>query len=1064
MRKWKRWIGAFLVAAVLTAAVPVGTFTARAANTAYAVEGGNLYFDPATGAIVDCDTSVTKAVIPGAIDGVPVTSIAGKAFYRCRLLTSLTVPESVTSVERSAFYECNALTSLELPGVTYIGLLAFENCYNLASITVGGSEVYVDGGAFRYCSGLADVVFSGTVTFLGNYAFDGCSSLEEFRVTGSDLAIGNYTFDDCNALKKVELSGVVKSIGNGAFWYCSSLADINLPEGLVSIGEIAFDGCSKLTEFYLPASLTTLGNSALRSGSGLRKITVAPGSKSFSTDEYGVLYNYDKTELVYYLRGSDMTSYTLPDTVTKIPDGAFSTCENLREIVLPDGITDIGPYTFEQCYNLESIKLPAALKTIGEDAFYNCWSLREITLPEGLTEIGSQAFIGCRMLGTVKIPGGVKTINRATFNGCYSLQSVSLGEGIEQIGANAFYGCTGLLDISLPDSLKTVGNSAFYKCSALRSIVLPERVTAIGSDAFSNCYNLTYAVMPQSLASIGNYAFWHCYDLRTIVIPESVTAIGSSAFVLCDAVTIHGTSGSYAETYANENGIPFSAEKLSSVYGYILTAAAEPVSEVKIILTDTDNGDIHFETATDESGAWTVPVVQIGHHYSITYDHPEYPDNGLEYAVTAKETPAMADYIIVAKTGFMNSGSKQIKKLNWTELNYMMQAKLLEGPLFRVEPSLQQPYSSGALSEEALLLALERLNESRRIAGLPGVKLNEKANQYCQDAALINMLNWTLSHYPSRPSGVDDALYQSGYTGASNSNLALHPNSGAFCGPVGYSVDLWLEDSDSANVADVGHRRWALNPTMAQTGFGCVTSGVYYFSAMYSTDKTGPGVEYDFIAWPSSGNFPLEHVPFDLAWSVTLNPEKYGIPNEKDLTVTFTEVETGNTYVLTGDRQYSVNTFDGNGEYLNLSTEAIGVRNCIIFRPASFFISQGVYVVEIDGVRELSGKEACIRYYVNLQGTNHGETATEYGFANYGLEWHMDRFENFWLSGISELACKMVIASYDPSGRLIDKEYMEVEQLESVSAILDCPEGSLIKIFRMDEANRPMTVVWSHQF
>lgn len=73
-------------------------------TVAYAVEGGNIYFDPSTGAITDCDTSVTKAVIPHTIAGVRVTTIGYEAFYYCSRLTSVTIPGSVTSIEDRAFF------------------------------------------------------------------------------------------------------------------------------------------------------------------------------------------------------------------------------------------------------------------------------------------------------------------------------------------------------------------------------------------------------------------------------------------------------------------------------------------------------------------------------------------------------------------------------------------------------------------------------------------------------------------------------------------------------------------------------------------------------------------------------------------------------------------------------------------------------------------------------------------------------------------------------------------------------------------------------------------------
>lgn len=51
-------------------------------DVAYAVEGGNIYFNASRGTITDCDTTVTECVIPSEINGVAVTGIASLAFYK----------------------------------------------------------------------------------------------------------------------------------------------------------------------------------------------------------------------------------------------------------------------------------------------------------------------------------------------------------------------------------------------------------------------------------------------------------------------------------------------------------------------------------------------------------------------------------------------------------------------------------------------------------------------------------------------------------------------------------------------------------------------------------------------------------------------------------------------------------------------------------------------------------------------------------------------------------------------------------------------------------------------
>lgn len=91
-------------------------------------------------------------------------------------------------------------------------------------------------------------------------------------------------------------------------------------------------------------------------------------------------------------------------------------------------------------------------------------------------------------------------------------------------------------------------------------IVIPDNVVGIGDEAFADCGDICSVVIPDGVTEIGEDAFAWCYELQSIVIPESVADIKWSTFKGCENVTIHAKQGSYAESYANENEFPFSAE------------------------------------------------------------------------------------------------------------------------------------------------------------------------------------------------------------------------------------------------------------------------------------------------------------------------------------------------------------------------------------------------------------------------------------------------------------------------------------------------------------------------
>ncbi len=238
-------------------------------------------------------------------------------------------------------------------------------------------------------------------------------------------------------------------------------------------------------------------------------------------------------------------------------------------------------------------------------------------------------------------------------------------------------------------------------------------------------------------------------------------------------------------------------------------------------------------------------------------------------------------------------------------------------------PVTKAPYAIGRLSDDVLNDSINMLNNYRYIAGIPSnVTLNESYNELAQAASLVNAVNSTLTHYPAQPSDMSNEIYDLGAEGASHSNLAAGMSS------IGYSLEHgWMSDSDAGNIDRVGHRRWVLNPTMSQTGFGLVVgdSGYRYFSGMYAFDRENKNAaNYDVVAWPAQ-NTPIGYFPSNDPWSISFN--EY-IDNA---TVNVTCVNTGEKWTFTGTDSCKKNTSDG---YININNDGYGMNGCIIFRPA----------------------------------------------------------------------------------------------------------------------------------
>ena len=283
--------------------------------------------------------------------------------------------------------------------------------------------------------------------------------------------------------------------------------------------------------------------------------------------------------------------------LTSLPDSFFSDLGGLETVKLSDTIKNMGDYTFYRCGKLKTVKLPAELEKIGYEAFEDCSSLEEIRIPEKVREIGGRAFGWCSALKKIELPENLKVISGQAFWDCSALEEINLPEGLEKIGSYAFQSCVSLKSITLPDSIKMVRNengwieshglesgafsgcsalksaklpkdltyicdSLFSDCSALKEVEIPGGVTVIGEKAFQDCVSLSRIKLPDKVEEIGSEAFKACIQLVSIYVPEGVGKIEKSAFSGCSLVTIYGTDGSYAQTYAAENGLSFSAEEI----------------------------------------------------------------------------------------------------------------------------------------------------------------------------------------------------------------------------------------------------------------------------------------------------------------------------------------------------------------------------------------------------------------------------------------------------------------------------------------------------------------------
>lgn len=184
------------------------------------------------------------------------------------------------------------------------------------------------------------------------------------------------TFKD--KIKKITVSDGVTTIGKYAFNSCYNVTEVSLPEGITSIGFGSFDSCTSLKSITIPSTVNKLYDSPFFNCSSLEKITVSDANKSFCSDNDGVVYSKDKTELIQYPCGRQSANFSLPYTVTAINKAAFAGAEKLVNVVIPESTKTIDAMSFYGCTSLKIITVPKSIELIGEKAFSRCDNLSEV--------------------------------------------------------------------------------------------------------------------------------------------------------------------------------------------------------------------------------------------------------------------------------------------------------------------------------------------------------------------------------------------------------------------------------------------------------------------------------------------------------------------------------------------------------------------------------------------------------------------------------------------------------------------------------------------------------------
>lgn len=511
-------------------------------------------------------------------------SIPDYAFAECQKLTEFIIPNSVSGIGDRAFFGCNQLTELTIPkNITYIGDYAFSGfvtignagdvvtnyaATGLTTVTFEepASITSVGEGAFAHCVGLENIIFPDSITQIGYNSLYRTAYSRNINnwVNGRLMNNGCFVMS-CWKNQDMRCIPYDGNLGDEMIELNVSASDANSYDGVEVIADlysdkfVASNSPFKSTntssnpvlvvsgEFVIPKSLRGISANGIPN---CANISVEDGNEHFVV-ENNVLYNSDKSTLIFYHPAKTDTEFTVPASVHTIGKHAFFNSNNLKTVTMTDNVTEIGCGAFENCDNLLFLV---------DGGFYSKNTLvkvdtnasGEFRIKDGTTTISTRAFNGCTKITSIVMPDSVTTIGQEAFDSCISLKDVVLSKNIKTLPDMAFCTCLSLKNINLPDGLTSIGSQCFEGCDSLAEFHIPTTVTQIAEDALLDASarnGIKEELSGMTEEDIAEFCeVWNVsrewYNVWSAQIPSEMT--------ICS-----GSDTSYAKTYADAKGYTF---------------------------------------------------------------------------------------------------------------------------------------------------------------------------------------------------------------------------------------------------------------------------------------------------------------------------------------------------------------------------------------------------------------------------------------------------------------------------------------------------------------------------
>lgn len=551
-------------------------------------------------------TGLTAFTVPASVTKIGVNPFIGGELQTIRvaqgnqnyvsqnnMLIELRAGENAGSaLYKVISYPCKGNPNSEVPsGVTVIGQQAFEQT-KVETVTLPGSLLEIGDSAFSSAQKLTAIDVPGQATKIGDKAFYYCTELNDVALGGGLLSIGIEAFAHCVKISGIRIPDKVETIGRSAFAYCDALEEMMFPNTLETVGASALEFCSSLKRVSFGENIKTVAGNVFEGCPSLAEITISPGNAYLMAEE-NVVYNKEKTRLIYYAAGMAEDKYTVADTVQVVGSFAFTYCQHLQEIRFPASVTSLESSAVYHNDSIDKLLFkgePPAMVQDDSPVYDVNWNVVSNDISNGSVSQNKVKNGGYNNSGLVIFyPGTLEEQWKNEANGWTGIKEpgkyknpkwvekytimdwnpdkddIAEGEFADgfkwryrdDIGQLEFLGegevpdfpadelptwsnqenVNHMQDIKLVDTgdASGIGSNALNGAKKLVRILAGEKLTRVGESAFANCANLQI-VRIQGVKQIGKEAFAGDVSIVDDLDVRSAETIGEGAFKGCRAM------------------------------------------------------------------------------------------------------------------------------------------------------------------------------------------------------------------------------------------------------------------------------------------------------------------------------------------------------------------------------------------------------------------------------------------------------------------------------------------------------------------------------------------------